>query len=135
VSFDARIVGSQFFGHWGRDALVAFWSDRGGGTAAPDVPRQSTKSARNVQKLRCARTLCSVVSDRPTSPAARWLLPLGALGSLLPWTPPWAALVAGAGLDRAAMAAVGFRPFLLGVLLWLAVIAGSLAGILTGWIR
>jgi uncharacterized membrane protein YadS len=41
----------------------------------------------------------------------------------------------GAGLDRATLAAVGLRPFLLGVLLWVAVLAGSLGGILAGWIR
>lgn len=29
---------------------------------------------------------------------ARWLLPLGALASLLPWTPPWAALLAGTAI-------------------------------------
>jgi uncharacterized integral membrane protein (TIGR00698 family) len=41
----------------------------------------------------------------------------------------------GAGLDRAAVVAVGLRPFALGGLLWIAVIAGSLGGILGGWIR
>lgn len=41
----------------------------------------------------------------------------------------------GAGLDRAALAAIGLRPLLLGILLWLAVIAGSLAGIRLGWIH
>jgi len=45
-----------------------------------------------------SRTLCGVASDRPAHPAARWLLPLGAIVSLLPWTPPWAALVLGATL-------------------------------------
>lgn len=40
----------------------------------------------------------------------------------------------GAGLDRAALAAIGLRPLLLGVVLWLAVMAGSLAGIRLGWI-
>ena len=44
------------------------------------------------------RTLCGVASDRPVHPAARWLLPLGAAASLLPWTPPWAALVAGTAI-------------------------------------
>jgi uncharacterized integral membrane protein (TIGR00698 family) len=45
-----------------------------------------------------ARTLCGVIPDRPAHPVARWLLPLGAIGSLLPWTPPWAALILGAAL-------------------------------------
>ncbi len=40
----------------------------------------------------------------------------------------------GAGLDRAALAAIGLRPLLLGVVLWLVVMAGSLAGIRLGWI-
>ena len=41
----------------------------------------------------------------------------------------------GAGLSRAALTKIGVRPFLLGLGLWLAVIVGSLGGILVGWIR
>lgn len=41
----------------------------------------------------------------------------------------------GTGLDRSTLATLGLRPLLLGVLLWLAVMAGSLGGILAGWIR
>ena len=41
----------------------------------------------------------------------------------------------GTGLSRAALKTVGFRPFIFGVLLWLATMGGSLAGILAGWIR
>ncbi len=43
------------------------------------------------------RTLCGV-SASSAHPAARWLLPSGALLALLPWTPPWAALLAGTTL-------------------------------------
>ena len=44
------------------------------------------------------QTLCGApVADRSQS-VARWLLPLGAAASLLPWTPPWAALLGGAAL-------------------------------------
>jgi uncharacterized integral membrane protein (TIGR00698 family) len=43
------------------------------------------------------RTLCGV-SASSAHPAARWLLPTGALLALLPWTPPWAALLAGTAL-------------------------------------
>ena len=43
------------------------------------------------------RTLCGVPASA-AHPLARWLLPLGALLALLPWTPPWAALLAGTTL-------------------------------------
>ena len=43
------------------------------------------------------RTLCGV-SASSAHPLARWLLPIGALLALLPWTPPWAALLAGTAL-------------------------------------
>ena len=43
------------------------------------------------------RTLCGV-SASSAHPLARWLLPVGAVLALLPWTPPWAALLAGAAL-------------------------------------
>ncbi|HLP07046.1 MAG TPA: putative sulfate exporter family transporter [Opitutaceae bacterium] len=45
-----------------------------------------------------AQTLCGVAATTPAHRAARWLLPLGALAALLPWTPPWAALLAGTAL-------------------------------------
>jgi len=74
---------------------------------------------------------------------------LSALFTLLPAWHPAAAVVAaaarslltltlffiGAGLDRAAMRAVGARPFLHGVLLWIVIGSASLAAILAGWIR
>lgn len=41
----------------------------------------------------------------------------------------------GTNLDRAAVAAIGLRPLGLGVLLWLAVMTGSLGAILAGWIH
>jgi len=44
------------------------------------------------------RTLCGVEPERPAHRAAAWLMPLGAAGALLPWTPPWTALLAGAAL-------------------------------------
>jgi uncharacterized integral membrane protein (TIGR00698 family) len=43
------------------------------------------------------RTLCGV-SASSAHPVARWLLPVGVLLALLPWTPPWAALLAGTAL-------------------------------------
>jgi uncharacterized integral membrane protein (TIGR00698 family) len=43
------------------------------------------------------RTLCGVAASS-AHPLARWLLPTGALLSLTPWTPPWAALLAGTTL-------------------------------------
>lgn len=43
-------------------------------------------------------TLCGVAATTPAHRCARWLLPLGAAASLLPWTPPWAALLAGTAL-------------------------------------
>jgi uncharacterized integral membrane protein (TIGR00698 family) len=39
-----------------------------------------------------------VAAATPAHRVARWLLPLGALGSLLPWTAPWAALLAGTAI-------------------------------------
>lgn len=44
------------------------------------------------------RTLCGVTPERPSHRAASVLMPLGAAAALLPWTPPWAALLAGAAL-------------------------------------
>lgn len=44
------------------------------------------------------RTLCGVEADRPAHRVAAVLMPVGALAALLPWTPPWAALLAGAAL-------------------------------------
>ena len=44
------------------------------------------------------RTLCGVEPDRPAHRIASVLLPLGAAAALLPWTPPWAALLAGTAL-------------------------------------
>jgi uncharacterized integral membrane protein (TIGR00698 family) len=44
------------------------------------------------------RTLCSVEPARPAQRVAAVLLPLGAVAALVPGTPPWAALLAGAAL-------------------------------------
>jgi uncharacterized integral membrane protein (TIGR00698 family) len=44
------------------------------------------------------RTICGVLPERPAHRAASVLMPLGAVASLLPWTPPWAALLAGTAL-------------------------------------
>ena len=44
------------------------------------------------------RALCGTKPEESTSRVAAVLLPIGATASLLPWTPPWAALVAGAAL-------------------------------------
>ena len=41
------------------------------------------------------RALCGTQPERPAHRAAAVLLPLGAAASLLPWTPPWAALLGG----------------------------------------
>jgi len=41
------------------------------------------------------RTICGVEPDRPAHRVASFLMPLGAVAALLPWTPPWAALLAG----------------------------------------
>ncbi len=41
----------------------------------------------------------------------------------------------GAGLDRRALDTVGVRPFLLGMLLWIAIASMTLAALLAGWIR
>jgi uncharacterized integral membrane protein (TIGR00698 family) len=40
-------------------------------------------------------TFCGRVPDKPAHRVVRWLLPLGVIGALLPWTPPWAALLGG----------------------------------------
>lgn len=45
-----------------------------------------------------AQTLCGVAPTTPAHRLARWLLPLGAAASLLPPTPPWAALLAGTAI-------------------------------------
>ena len=45
------------------------------------------------------RALCGADARRPTHPLARVVLPLGAAASLLPWTPAWAALLAGTALS------------------------------------
>ena len=45
------------------------------------------------------RPLCGTPAPRPAHPLARILLPLGAATALLPWTPPWAALLAGTALS------------------------------------
>ena len=44
------------------------------------------------------RTLCAIEPERPAHRVAAVLMPLGAVAALLPWTPPWAALLAGAAL-------------------------------------
>ncbi len=44
------------------------------------------------------RTLCGAQPDRPAHRLAAVLMPVGAAASLLPWTPPWAALLAGTAL-------------------------------------
>jgi len=44
------------------------------------------------------RTLCLVEPERPAQRIAAVLMPLGAVAALLPGTPPWAALLAGAAL-------------------------------------
>jgi len=44
------------------------------------------------------QTLCGAEAARPAHRAAGVLLPLGAAAALLPWTPPWAALLAGTTL-------------------------------------
>ncbi len=43
-------------------------------------------------------TLCGIAATAPAHRFARWLLPLGAAASLLPWTPPWAALLVGTAI-------------------------------------
>ncbi len=76
-------------------------------------------------------------------------LALSALFTFVPYLQPgapWIAAVTralltltlfliGTSLDRAAVATIGLRPLGLGILLWLAVIAGSLGAILAGWIH
>ena len=44
------------------------------------------------------RTLCAIEPHRPAHRVAAVLMPLGAAAAALPWTPPWAALLAGATL-------------------------------------
>jgi uncharacterized integral membrane protein (TIGR00698 family) len=44
------------------------------------------------------RTLCGLEPEQPTHRVAAVLMPVGAVAALLPWTPPWAALLAGAAL-------------------------------------
>jgi len=44
------------------------------------------------------RAVCGVQPERPAHKVASVLMPLGAAVSLLPWIPPWAALVGGATL-------------------------------------
>lgn len=44
------------------------------------------------------RSFCGTITERPAHRLASILLPLGAAACLLPWTPPWAALLAGAAL-------------------------------------
>jgi uncharacterized integral membrane protein (TIGR00698 family) len=44
------------------------------------------------------RALCDADVPRPTSRLARGLMAIGAVVALLPWTPPWAALLGGAAL-------------------------------------
>lgn len=44
------------------------------------------------------RTLCGAEASRPPHRLAGMLMPLGAVVSLLPWTPPWAALLGGTAL-------------------------------------
>ncbi len=48
-----------------------------------------------------SEALCWVAAAA-SHPLARWLLPVGAGISLLPWTPPWAALLAGTALALSA---------------------------------
>jgi uncharacterized integral membrane protein (TIGR00698 family) len=42
------------------------------------------------------QALCGAPIAGARAHIARWLLPLGAVAALLPWTPPWAALLGGA---------------------------------------
>ena len=44
------------------------------------------------------RTIWGVVPERPAHRVASVLMPLGVVASVLPWTPPWAALLAGTTL-------------------------------------
>ncbi len=44
------------------------------------------------------RALCGTKPEQPASRVASILMPVGAAASLLPWTPPWAALLAGSAL-------------------------------------
>lgn len=44
------------------------------------------------------RTLCGAKPGQPAKRAATVLMPLGAAAALLPWIPPWAALLGGAAL-------------------------------------
>jgi len=60
--------------------------------AAPREDRRETETGNAFDP----RTLCGAPSS--AHPLARWLLPTGALLALSPWTPPWAALLAGTAL-------------------------------------
>jgi uncharacterized integral membrane protein (TIGR00698 family) len=62
------------------------------------------------------------------APAAPWIL-RGARGALT-----LTLFFIGAGLDRSAVRAVGARPFLLGLLLWLVIASGTLAAIKLAWV-
>jgi len=42
--------------------------------------------------------MSNTTAETPAQRTARWLLPLGGAASLLPWTPPWAALLAGTAI-------------------------------------
>ena len=44
------------------------------------------------------RTLCGITPAQSAHRVASVLLPLGAIASLMPWTPPWAALLAGTAI-------------------------------------
>jgi len=44
------------------------------------------------------KTICGIVPERPAHRVASVLMPLGAAAALLPWTPPWAALLGGTAL-------------------------------------
>lgn len=44
------------------------------------------------------RTICGITPAPPSHRVAGALMPLGAAASLLPWTPPWAALLGGTAL-------------------------------------
>ena len=42
--------------------------------------------------------VCKPEEPKPSHRYSRWLIPIGALASLLPWTPPWAALLVGTAI-------------------------------------
>ena len=62
----------------------------------PEVTEIGTKARTGA--IFDSRTLCGVTATTPAHRFARWLLPLGTVASLLPWTPPWAALLAGTAI-------------------------------------